>query len=346
MYNERDGFSLIEVIIAVAILGIIAMSLLSYFSLASNYSSAGKDTQKADMVAQSIVEEINSYRGVDKIETKLENATGSAWTVDTLADATTKESKMTKKMTVDGTEYQAKVTLNYDYTPENSEGDETVAKYNEYAAPQLEEVYSPNNVVFSEKDEFSTAVSNIYYQNTDVSKTTIENNIKRTMCIDFSKDAENAEICHVKAYYEYEYGSDMYATILKDEKIELTKLKNVYLFYELLRSDIQHDPVRIQAPDLTIEEAKAIKITFVQQKALFEEPIGYTLDVSGSGNYNQFQYASNDVSMQGITTAPKAFVETEKENRIAEITVEIYDGDETSFTPANRIVVLESSKGA
>lgn len=346
MYNERDGFSLVEVIIAIAILGIIAMSLLSYFSLASNYSSKGKDTQKADMIAQSIVEEINSYQGVDGIETKLENATGSAWTVDSLADNTTKKSKLTKKMSVDGTDYQAKVTLDYNYIPENSDGDETAAKYNDYAMPQLEEVYSKNNVVFSEKDEFQTAISNIVCQNTDVSKTAIENAVKRTMCIDFEKDMTNAEICHVRAYYEYKYDGETYTTVLKDAKIEMDKLEHVYLFYHLLRSDVQHEPVRINASALSNEKASKVKIYFVRQKGSHTPPSGYIIDISGEGNYNLLKYASNNVPMQGITSAPGAVIETKKGNRIAEITVEVYDGNETSFTEKRRIVILQTSKGA
>lgn len=346
MDNKRDGFSLIEVIIAVAILGIVAMSLLSYFSLASNYSSRGRDKQRADMVAQSVIEEINSYNSVDAIEEKLKNATGSAWQIDTLADEVQKESTLTKKMTLDGVDYLAKVKLDYDYVPENEDGDATQAKYNEYATPQLSEVYSPNNIVFSETDEQEVAISNIYHQNTNVSQSTIKSTVERTMCLDFQTDEENAEICHVKAYHEYKYNGKTYTVSLKNEKIEMKQLKNVYLFYQLLRSDVWQESVRIDATALTNEKASEVKIYFIRQKGTNTAPLGYTLQVSGSGNYMQFQYASNNVPIQGITSASQEVIEFQKGNRIAEITVDIYSGEESTFTADNRIVRLQTSKGA
>lgn len=346
MDNKRDGFSLIEVIIAVAILGIVAMSLLSYFSLASNYSSRGRDKQRADMVAQSVIEEINSYNGADDIEENLKNATGSAWQIDTLADETQKESTLTKKMTLDGVDYLAKVKLDYDYVPENEDGDATEAKYNEYATPQLSEVYSPNNVVFSETDEQEVALGNIYHQNANVSQSTIKSTVERTMCLDFYKDEENVEICHVKAYHEYKYNGKTYTVPLKNEKIEMKQLKNVYLFYQLLRDDVWQESVRIDATALTNEKASEVKIYFIRQKGTNTVPLGYTLQVSGSGNYMQFQYASNKVPIQGVPSASKEVMEFQKGNRIAEITVDIYSGEESTFTEDNRIVRLQTSKGA
>ena len=66
--REHEGFSLIEVIIAMAILAILSMPILAYFSNAMVSTSQGRDTHKASMVAQSVVEELNSCATFEQIE--------------------------------------------------------------------------------------------------------------------------------------------------------------------------------------------------------------------------------------------------------------------------------------
>ena len=48
MKRQIQGFSLIEVLIAIAILGVASLALLSFFSSANFYSSTGKSTQSVD----------------------------------------------------------------------------------------------------------------------------------------------------------------------------------------------------------------------------------------------------------------------------------------------------------
>ena len=55
MKRQVQGFSLIEVLIAIAILGVASLALLSFFSSANFYSSTGKSTQEADLVTQSVL---------------------------------------------------------------------------------------------------------------------------------------------------------------------------------------------------------------------------------------------------------------------------------------------------
>ena len=59
MKRQVQGFSLIEVLIAIAILGVASLALLSFFSSANLYSSTGKSTQEADLVAQSVLEAVS-----------------------------------------------------------------------------------------------------------------------------------------------------------------------------------------------------------------------------------------------------------------------------------------------
>lgn len=343
MRRQSEGFSLIEVMIAIAILGIVALSLLSYFSSANFYSSAGKDTQKADMAGQSVLEELNSCQTFDQIENKLLVATGSAWTL--VSEETDKTLLVKEPVTADGTAYQARVTLDYDYSNIDVNGNSTTSKYNNYSSPQLEEVYSSHNVVFSETDQLSTAVSHFYYKDTSVSKTAIQNALTREICLDVAKDTENSELYRVKAYYAYHYNGADYQTTIKEKKIEVSELQNVYLFYNLLREDIVTEAVKVNLHDVSMEEAKKINLYLVCQKGEFEPSSSYHLDVSGSGNYLQLAYYTNGAAAPAVSSQTDIVRHTTGK-RIATITVDIYLEGETDYSEANRIVRLQTAKGA
>ena len=112
MKRQVQGFSLIEVLIAIAILGVASLALLSFFSSANLYSSTGKSTQEADLVAQSVLEEVDSCKTLTDIDSQLMAATGSAWT---LVKKENKQMTLSKKVTLNGSDYQARVLFDYDY---------------------------------------------------------------------------------------------------------------------------------------------------------------------------------------------------------------------------------------
>lgn len=343
MRRQSQGFSLIEVLIAIAILGVVAMALLSFFSGANRYSFLGKSTQKADMAGQSVLEELSACSTFDDIETNLIAATGSAWKLESQE---AKKSTLRRDLTVDGTDYQAKVTLDYDYSTTDTNGDETTSKFNNYSQPELKELYSPHNVVLAESDQFSTAVSHFYYQNTGVAKSTIESAITRDLVIDLSKDADQPELYRVKASYCYHYNGGDFITVVKEEKAEAESLENIYLLYNLLRGDILEEPVMVNLDGLSMEEAKKITLYFVCQKGATDPPDKYQLDIKGQGNYLQLGYVTNGASTPAVSSSQNDIVSHTTGKRIATVTVDVYDAAETDFTEDNRIVRLQTSKGA
>lgn len=333
MIKKDEGFSLIEVVIAITILAILTMPILAYFTNASVSTSNGKGTQKANMAAQSVTEELNSCTSFEQIEDKLVAVTGSAWTVDSVE---AEKSKLTKKITVDGTAYQAKVLLDYDYSRTKADGSETESKYNDYASPKLKEVYSANNVVMTETDQMETAAGNLQYTNQDVSVSEIKAAMTRTMFLDVTKsdDGSGNDLFFVKGYYTYQYNGDDYIAVLKETKLE--KLENVYIFYNLLRSDVVNEPVEINLTNFTGEEAKKLNFYFVCQKDSGTKPAGYSLNITK----NSFLPSAN------CHTEIDNLVEKTLEKRIAKITVDIYNDTETVFTDSTRLVRLQTSKGA
>lgn len=342
MRRQSQGFSLIEVLIAIAVLGVVAMALLSFFSSANFYSSTGKSTQKADMAGQSVLEELNACSTFEEIETNLIAATGSAWKLETQND---KKSTLRKDLSVDGSDYQARVTLDYDYATKNTNGDDTSSKFNNYSQPKLKEIYSPNNVVLAETDQFSTAVSHFYYQDTSVAKSTIEGGITRELVVDISKDSEQPKLYRVKASYQYHYNGKNFSVTIKEEKAEAGSLENIYILYNLLRGDILKEPVVVHLDGLSMEEAKKITLYFICQKGAVNPPANYQLDITGSGNFLQLGYVTNGASAPAVSSRDD-IVEHKTGKRIATVTVDIYDVAETDYTEENRIVRLQTSKGA
>lgn len=347
MQQKRDGFSLVEVIIAVAILAIIATPILAYFTNAAVSTSRGRDTQKANMVAQSVMEEVKSCDSFAQVEQNLVAASGSAWTITNVADIPTATNKgasvLNKNVTLDGVDYKAVVTLDYDYTAAST--DEPL--YNDYSVPELKEIYSTSNVVLEETDQEDTALSNYLYSNKDKTRQDIRNNMSRTICMDVVKDKSNPSnpIYTIRGYYRYNYQGEDYDAIIKSTKIESSKLRNIYLFYHLLQKNAA-ESVKVNYQGVSQTEAEKIQVYFICQKrtkedGTFDEPQStYSLFVSGEGEYMKSQYFSNGKALSGVSGKTE-FVTSARAKRIAKVTVDVYDP-----TDASKVLVsLHTSKG-
>jgi hypothetical protein len=325
------------------------MSLLSYFSLAGRYAVFGKKTQKADMAAQSVIEELDSCSTFDQIEKNFVTnggvvTGGAVWTVDETQSSDTKTVMMKSPVTVESTQYQARVTLDYDYSTTDSSGDTTAAKYNSYEVPKIEEVYSENNVVLAEADQLSTA--EIYYKGkVDASLEQIREKLTRTMHLDIAEDSEDSRLYRIKAYYVYRYeGKGDYEATIKETKIEKDQLQKIYLFYNPLRKDYSSETVNINVDSsVSLDETKNFALYFICQKWDSEVTSDtYKLDVEWSANSKKVPYYTEWDSGSEETR----IVQHDTEKRIAKITVDIYSEGETDYSDDNRIVRLETSKGA
>ena len=187
----REGFSLIEVIVAVAILAILSVPILLYFTNSAIHTAHGKFEQSADLAAQSIVEEVDAAKDLDTIEEvfgQLKDESGNRiWKVgshaelsdplsskrvrtgvtDTTPDNLKGATLLSRNISVNGSDYVAQVQINYNDPVYVKDGEfaSASADYNNYKNPHMSDLYSDSSIVIAEgSDVGDTAYSDLYFQ--------------------------------------------------------------------------------------------------------------------------------------------------------------------------------------
>ncbi len=376
-YRMKEGFSLVEVIIAISILVILALPILAYFTNAAVFSSRGKSTQKANLAAQTVVEDLNACDTLDQVETGL-SATGAAvlagkWSVVSAYDTTTKTMELKREdIEIDSNKYTAKVKLDYNGVSSVYRAVGGTVEYNLFNAPALSTVYSDNNVVFAESgrvnasNEFVSeqedeAVSNFLYTHPAQSSATIKSGMTRVMHLTLTEKTYGSttlKLYEITAYYEYTYDGETSQVYLGRQEIRQDKLEKIYLFYNTRKNHIdEEEKIYFDVPTGT--DLSAINVYFVcqQDPATGTTPASsvpahanYKVLLTGTGNYTSVKkyYSNIDFSPSSgsvtreLSLTGKKFDDPNNIKRIAKITVDVYDqSDATKET----LVHLETSKG-
>ena len=343
MKSMKEGFSLVEVIVAIAVLALLSLPILAYFSDASVFTSRGKHTQKATTAGQAVAEEVNNCDDFEEVEDVL--STQAGWTLDSKAAGSDHKSHLTKEVTEDGEKFKVKVTVDYEYSRVNSAGDTTDSKFNEFETPQLKEIYSPKNVVLSETDQADVAVSHFLADHPDKAQSEIKTNMTRVIWIQLGVDTSNSDVYTVKCFYRYSYEGADFDSVLNDTKIEKSKLENIYLFYNITK-DTGAEEVKVDCdPSILATEAEKVNVYMICQKKVMAPTSGYSLSISVTGTAQRMNYYTNGINCTGIT-AKTDFIEKQASGkRIAAVSVDVYPESATVFNDDTRVVHLDTSKG-
>lgn len=368
-YKMREGFSLVEVVIAVTVLAILTIPILAYVTNASVSTSKGRDVQQANVAGETVMEELNAIEGFEQLEAMTNpSVAGPNWTV-TVNNAEQK-AVVTQDITLDNFTYHVIADVDYKYAAKDSSGNDKT--YNAYEIPELKEVYSPNNAVLEESDQAETALSEFYYENQSVNKAAILNNMKRSLCIDVEKTTDaGRNIYWIKGYYKFWYGGNKKTFTIRDTKIETSKLKNVYIFYKVLNQNITSEKAEVRFLNFS-DSASISKLNFyfVLQDTpstnidpSIKKPSGYVLDINSisngsdnpeplvltsAGDYNKAKYFTNGIEKAGtspVVQFDKNVVKRETGKRIAAIKIDVYIKNASgTYNDSDRLVQLNSSK--
>ena len=259
---SKQGFSLIEVIVAVAILAVLSMPILLYFTNSALHSAHGKHEQAADMAAQTVSEEIDSITDFGHIEDSLVG-TGRGWSVMTTGSVSG-ITNLHKAVVVDSSDYNyvADVTINYGSYFSSGSSVHTSggavftsaspkADYNAYANPEFHELYSDESVIISEKSgDFDIALGNLYYEFNGSGTTfssgemvglvggsfttgAIMNEMKRTLVLSVKNYSADTYMVKGSCIYSATLGAVTKSTEVpvNSKRVEKSKLKNIYFMF-------------------------------------------------------------------------------------------------------------------
>ena len=269
--QNDQGFSLIEVILAVAILALVTLPIINYFTYSGLRTADGRDKQSATVVAENVLDELNSYDNFEQIENI------ASWTVVPDPSNPTKftYTDLTKKVQLNGFDYEAKVHITYTNhtttdgkTYDTGYDSNTVTKdtneaitseFNDYEIPDPNRIYGKESVVAKEEDQLDQAISYFLTNEATDSNTfftkynLIKDKLNRKLAIHLEYKDGNPDVYRVKVSYLYELNGANISPGIKNgvcevpiETSEVKKetLKNIYVFYNL-RDGHDNDKLKV-----------------------------------------------------------------------------------------------------
>ena len=273
---NTKGFTLMEVLISIAIVGLLFAPMLSFFSHSARLNVNAKNKQRENTMAQSVMEEVRSYDSIadmaaiyqDTNNADLVRTTSNFSTVCTdeiVADdgsfVNNKYYFVHKNLESDGKKYTAKITV-------DTEGESgKYKKVNDEELPVISSLGSGSTVMAAEDDQTLNTLYDYqsrYHKATgnEVSLTELAGHLQKKIKIKITDKSKNGvdvlnDMVHVKIYNEYSMGGS-YAgcneNILSDplynEEVVYKKLKGIYLFYNY---DVYGSTNIFQGVDVDVE---------------------------------------------------------------------------------------------
>lgn len=350
--KKNAGFSLIEVVLSMAILAIISIPLLNYFSESLKYNAMMAAKQKATLLAQEIAEEIKEQ------EQFIQNP-GTGYSVPYLLNQHYQINynalnadgigEIQLKGAADdlGKNYDVVVTAKADTTA--GDASSSVA----YGIDNTTDILAADAEQDEEALVYFKAVNSSYCSaNEGVVKLTtaqIQGATERVIHVDIQSDGSG--YC-VNIRYEYSCSGlrgdssvdTMESVVLVDERI--TELKNIYLLYHLLQ---QQDKIEITkgagvmiSPDL-----------YLACQNLSSAPSGYQIrvknldtgivhtNVGTEGNAGSVVDDSTGLLVSNI----RKLTEEIKTVRMVKFQVAVYKKGEADVTGSEPYITVDATKG-
>lgn len=366
--NDR-GFSLIEVIMAVAILALVTLPIINYFTYSGMRTADGRDKQTATVVAENVLDELNSYDNFEQIESIASNGAVSAkdWTVvpDPSNPAKYTYTDLTKKIQVNGFNYEAKVHITYtDHTTADGKSYTTgydsntltkdtseaiTSEYNDYEIPNPSEIYGKENVVAKEDDELDQAISYFITNEASDSNTffttynLVKSKLQRRIAIDVSYKDDKKDAYRVKVSYLYELNganispgikNGVYEVPLEVSEVKKKTLKKIYVFYNL-RDGYEEDDFRITFGTGVEQDDMKNILYYLCAQTTAECPnrpnnykVSLTSDSSALANHCSYLFngkVDTTLTAKKEDGTDRKFVDRDTKKRIGAIEVSVYE---------------------
>lgn len=235
--RNNKGFTLIEVLISIMMVGILFLPLLSVFSKSMNANNVSKNIQRANSVASTVAEQV---RGYDTFTDMCNvGSTAGSNLVLTSSGGGIYEFKM-PKLETDGVDYTADITVDFKaYENLNNKGLPQITSLGAGSTVMAYERTSATDTVIAEfKNDYENSVGS------SISTDDVAKALKKTVKIEVTDTKLSSGVntlpegtVHVYAYTEYTVNLSGYSSssvrtdVLYDENVVLQKLKGIYIFF-------------------------------------------------------------------------------------------------------------------
>lgn len=338
--NNR-GFSLIELMVSIAIIGLLLLPILNSFVVAARSNLESRNVQVENDIVQSIMEEMKSGGLEDIIieynmvgdECYEASVSGLGYDLYHNNPYSMKDSYYLLKRDINN-KYDALITLDasaYYISPGIKDTD-----YNKYKMPLVREVDSGDHLVAIQSYETEMAVAVLYSKHVDAcggamitpeSFLDIENSIARTISIDISQSAGS-----IHAIVRFDYSSTHFGCGSVSYQLEAKNLSSsaegIYVFYEAFHTDA------IEIVDSTGQEIDVF--IYEQTGTLSAIPLNKPSNVMLYTNLNLEDY--------------EPVKKEEAKNRIFDIRVQLFRTTENFdfddlYIPGELYTELQSTRG-
>ena len=283
--RNQKGFTLMEVLVSIALVGILFAPLLTFFSNSNRVNVNAKKMQRANTVAQQVMEEVRSYGTIEEMcrlyqdpdnnklgyyrvkqptsGTKIYSTDEKSLCTDSILKndgsfANTKYYFVRKGIESDGKKYTATIDVNTaDYQA-----------LNDAPLPVIRSLGSGSTVMAAESGTNSAtmnALTSYYEKSGYVDMNKLTEHLKKTIRVDITDTVLDAngnntvtdEMLRVKVSIEYSmegiagcegvvYGEDLY-----NEEVVYEALRGIYVFYNY---DVYNDSKNIfQGLDVNVQ---------------------------------------------------------------------------------------------
>ena len=275
--NKNMGFTLLEIILSMAILAIISIPLLNYFVHAAKYNHLARKKQEASLIAQNIMEDLKNEENLDSIVNKYK--TLPSWEDKSIVEKSVHYVfSQTKEM--DGRWYEATIDLQSEKIKQDENADVKLD-----AEPDFQLLDAANDVIAIEKSLYkesaklyflslnAVACEKKYEQgltSVPLTEEMLNLGLQRKMYINFLNTIEDGmNYMNTQVIYEYHYSSalggfaegikksDVYSYQVLSNRMPIDRKRNIYFFY----NPTSNDRVVVSGADFN----KIDRIYFVSQ---------------------------------------------------------------------------------
>lgn len=287
--NKNAGFSLVEVIVAMAILAAISLPLMKYFTDSMQYSARMERQQRATILAQEVTEDL---KGENDLLIRIPGG-GTQYTVPYLTDPAMGYTVAENNLAGDGTgsivlaktegNFDIQVTLSTAVSGDNLTRPITYGINNSTDVLAVEWTQTNEAFVYFKSLNVNYAVTHSGAALTDDA---IKARMKRVIHMDFDMNGTDYEI---RVYYDYTCsglrgaGSTDSMTDLDLNQSRYVQLSSVYLLYDKIseKDELGND----KRDSIVISKSAAVPLDFKPELYLVcqnpQASVGYKLAVEG-----------------------------------------------------------------